>query len=372
VTSSYLEGECNELGAFGYNRDGKKGKRQIVVGMLSDPDGRPASIQVFPGNTRDTSTFASQLKKAKRRFGCPGITFVGDRGMIQGPQIDDLSGEGFSYISGISKPQIRTLLDQGTIQMGLFDKEVAEVSDGDGTRYILRRNPVRADQVRATRTEKLESVRRRVERQNNYLEEHPGAHVDVALRKCRERAEKLKISGWVEITSSGRALQLQIDQEALEEKRKLDGCYVLRTDLPPERISKEAVHDRYKDLTLVEQAFRMLKSTDIELRPINVRRKDRTKGHAVVNMLAYMIVRELDDRWKDLDITVAEGMDELKSFCATEVLVAGQPRCNRIPDPSGLGEKLLDRLDIDMPPVLPYTGANVDTRKKLTKRRKTG
>ena len=372
VTSSYLEGECNELGAFGYNRDGKKGKRQIVVGLLADPGGRPVSIQVFPGNTADTSTFGSQMEKATRRFGCPGITFVGDRGMIKGPQVDDLSREGFHYISAISKPQIRTLLEQGTIQMGLFDTEVAEVFGEDDTRYILRRNPVRADQVRATRKEKLDSLRRKVARQNTYLSEHPGAHVDVALRKCRERAEKLRILDWAKASAEERTLSLEIDQEALEEERKLDGCYVLRTDLPPDRASKKTVHERYKDLTLVEQAFRMLKSTDIELRPINVRREDRTRGHAVVNMLSFMIVRELARRWEDLDITVSQGVDELKSFCATEVLVAGQPRCNRIPEPGGLGRDLLDRLDVDMPSVLPYSGADVDTRKKLTERRKSG
>ncbi len=372
VTSSYLEGECNELGAFGYNRDGKKGKRQIVVGLLCDPHGRPVSIQTFPGNTGDTSTFASQMEKATEQFGCPGITFVGDRGMIKGPQIDDLSREGFRYISAISKPQIRTLLTQGTIQMGLFDREVAEVQGEDGTRYILRRNPVRADRIRATREEKLDCLRQKVARQNTYLSEHPGAHVDVALRKCRERAEKMRISEWTHVIAAGRTLELRVDGEALEKERKLDGCYVLRTNLPPESASKEIVHDRYKDLTLVEQAFRALKSTDIELRPIHVRREDRTRGHAVVNMLSYMIVRELACRWKDLDITVTQGIDELTSFCATEVVVAGEPKCNRIPEPTGLGLKLLERLEVEMPAVLPYTGADVDTRKKLTERRKSG
>ena len=372
VTSSYLEGQCNELGAFGYNRDGKRGKQQIVVGLLCDTRGRPVSIQVFPGNTADPSTFGSQLQKATGRFGCPGITFVGDRGMIKGPQIDDLAREGYNYISAISKPQIRTLLSQGTIQMGLFDREVAEVTGEDGTRYILRRNPVRADQVRATRKEKLDSLRRKVARQNTYLSEHPGAHVDVALRKCREQAEKLKISDWTEVRADGRTLELRIDEEALKEERKLDGCYVLRTDLPSEKASKETVHARYKALTLVEQAFRMLKSTDIEVRPVNVRREDRTRGHAVVNMLSYMIVRELARRWKDLDITVGQGVDELKSFCATEVLVAGEPKYNRIPEPAGLGRKLLGRLGVDMPAALDYTGADVDTRKKLTERRKGG
>ena len=127
VTSSYLEGTHNALAAFGYNRDGKKGKRQIVIGLLCDEDGEPVSIEVFPGNTQDPQTFAAQLAKVTTRFGVTDITFVGDRGMIKGQQIEDLAQQGFHYITAITKPQIEKLLRTGTFQMDLFDQEVAEV-----------------------------------------------------------------------------------------------------------------------------------------------------------------------------------------------------------------------------------------------------
>src|ERR671924_454865 len=155
VTSSYVEGTHNALAAFGYNRDGKKGKRQIVIGLLCDEDGHPVSIEVFPGNTSDPHTFASQLEKVKVRFGVTAITFVGDRGMIKGQQIEDLATQGFHYITAITKPQIEKLLRTGTFQMDLFDQELAEVLADEGVRYVLRRNPMRAQEVREARHAKL-------------------------------------------------------------------------------------------------------------------------------------------------------------------------------------------------------------------------
>src|SRR5207244_5562734 len=139
VTSSYLEGTHNALAAFGYNRDGKKGKMQIVIGLLCDEDGQPVSIAVFPGNTQDPQTFAAQVEKLKGRFGVTAITFVGDRGMLKSQQVEDLAQHGFHYITAITKPQIEKLLPTGTLPMDLFDQELAEVLTDEGLRYLLRR-----------------------------------------------------------------------------------------------------------------------------------------------------------------------------------------------------------------------------------------
>jgi transposase len=129
VTSSYLEGEDNELGAYGYNRDGKKGKKQIVIGLLCNERGEPLSTEVFRGNTQDPATFASQVKQASERFGCEHITFVGDRGMIQSGQVRDLAQAGFHYITALTKPPIQMLLKTGVLPMDLFDAELGEASD---------------------------------------------------------------------------------------------------------------------------------------------------------------------------------------------------------------------------------------------------
>ena len=134
VTSSYLEGEHNELAAFGYNRDGKRGKRQIVIGLLCDEQGTPLCIEVFEGNTQDPKTFVPQVKKVAARFGAQEVTFVGDRGMIKSAQIEALGERGFHYITAITKPQIERLLKQGTFQIGLFDDALAEVQEDSGVR----------------------------------------------------------------------------------------------------------------------------------------------------------------------------------------------------------------------------------------------
>src|ERR671923_3089336 len=199
VTSSYFEGTHNALAAFGYNRDGKKGKRQIVIGLLCDEAGHPVSIEGFPGNTQDPQTFATQINKVKVRFGVHEITFVGDRGMIKGQQIADLAQQGLHYITAITKPQIEKLLHQGTLQMDLFDQELAEVLADEGIRYVLRRNPVRAQAVQDTRHAKLATLQALVAKSNQYLTDHPRANAQGALQKLVAKAEKLRIAGWVEL-----------------------------------------------------------------------------------------------------------------------------------------------------------------------------
>ena len=128
VTSSYLEGECNELGAYGYNRDKKNGKKQIVIGLLCDQEGEPVSVDVFSGNTKDASTFVKQIKKVVNRFGCKRVAFVGDRGMIKTTQIEKLNEESIYYITAITRPEIELRLNNGMFQMELFDQELAAVS----------------------------------------------------------------------------------------------------------------------------------------------------------------------------------------------------------------------------------------------------
>jgi len=371
VTSSYLEGQCNELAAFGYNRDGKKGKRQIVIGLLCNETGKPLSIEVFVGNTQDTATVASQIQKVAQRFGGGDITFVGDRGMIKNQQVEDLTEHGFHYITAITKPQIESLINHGVIQMTLFDEQLAEIRIDNGIRYILRRNPERAIEIRQSRDGKLASLGQMVKKQNEYLTEHPRASEAVALRKVADRCEKLKVSKWVVALSSDRKISLTTDQEALAEIEKLDGCYVLKTDLKKKAASKETIHSRYKDLAQVEWAFRTSKTVQLEMRPVNVRLASRTRGHVFVVMLAYQIVQELANRWNEVDLTVAEGINELTTLCATEVLVNDEPRCNKIPQPRPSIEQLLKAASVRLPDVLPCKGTRVATRKKLPENRAT-
>ena len=369
VTSSYLEGTHNELAAFGYNRDGKKGKMQIVIGLLCDEDGQPVSIEVFPGNTQEPRTLAAQLAKVKSRFGATAITFVGDRGMIKGQQIDDLGQHGFHYITAITKPQIDKLLRTGTLQMDLFDQEVAEVLTEEGIRYVLRRNPVRAQEVRDTRHAKLATLQAQVAKQNQYLTDHPRAKAQGAVQKLVARATTLRIVDWVELTLEERTITLTVKTHAQQEAAKLDGCYVLKTDLTPQQASKELVHDRYTDLASVEQAFRTCKTAHLEVRPIFLRREARTRAHALVVMLAYQIIRYLASCWSAFDVTVAEGLHALTTLCLVEVAPKNAPSYHCLPTPRDAIARLLHSADIKLPKVFSLSGVRVSTKKKLQSER---
>jgi hypothetical protein len=143
VTSAYLEGAHNALGEFGYNRDGKRGKLQIVIGLLTDAAGEPLAVRVFAGNTSDPLTVVDQITILRQQFGVEELVFVGDRGMVKSKGKQALQEAGLHYISALTDPQIRKLLSEGTLQMGLFHEEVAEVEDGK-LRYVLRKNPAEA------------------------------------------------------------------------------------------------------------------------------------------------------------------------------------------------------------------------------------
>lgn len=370
VTSSYLEGTENELAEFGYDRDGKKGKKQIVIGLLSDKNGEPLATEVFEGNTKDNETFYNQIEKIAKRFGCKEVTMVGDRGMIKSNQIKALfeRKENFHYITAITKPQIRTLINQGVIQTGLFDDKLCEV-ESDRIRYVLRKNPVRVKEIGETRESKLNKIRDEIAKENRYLLEHPRALESTAVSKVTTWIKKLKIDGFVECICNNRVLSLKIDDEKLEEISLLDGCYVIKTDLPKDFADKDTVHERYKDLKYVESAFRTMKTGLLEIRPLFLRNGERTRAHVFMVMLAYKVTRFIAEMWRNLDVTVEEGIDELSNLCCIEVRVR-TVRFNSIPEPSTLGKRLLKELDVVVPHAIRAKGVNVATRQSLEVNRK--
>ena len=368
VTSSYLEGDQNELSEYGYNRDGKKGKKQIVIGLLTDDEGRPISCEVFPGNTGDTKTFKSQVDKVARRFGIKKVTFVGDRGMIKSAQIRDLTTEKYHYITALTKAEIETLLKKDVVQMELFDETVCEV-ESEGIRYIYRRNPVRTVEIRDSRESKLRKVRDLCAQKTRYLSQHSRAKVKVAKRIVKEKASKLKIDKWVNILTRGRNLSVKVKDTELEEEKKLDGCYVIKTDLSVETASKQTVHDRYKSLAEVEWAFRTMKTALLHIRGIFVRKAHRTRAHVFTIMLAYLVAYELRRLWYDVEVTIEEGINELSSLCATKVIV-GDVSFQTIPEPRELSMLLLKRANVILPDAIPCRKVNVFTRKKLVEERR--
>lgn len=365
VTSSYLEGNNNALADWGYNRDGKKGKKQIVIGLLCDEKGTPVSTEVFRGNTQDIKTFASQIRKVKERFGCKEVVMVGDRGMIKSAQLEDLHEHDLHYITAITKKQIQTLINKDVLQLDLFSKNLCEI-EYEGVRHILKRNPIRADEIANSRSNKKESVQALLMERNEYLRTHPKAQIEAALKKLRAKITQLKVGSWVSVKAVGRKTELVIDEEELKEASKLDGCYVLKTDLQKEIADTETIHDRHKDLSLVESAFRTCK-TDLEVRPIYVQTVQSTYGHVFVVMLAYMIMRELDKKWASVNMKVTEGLASLSTLTMLEIDVKDEGIFQQIPEPTKMNKRLLKLAEVELPKILPFNGARVSTKKSIAR-----
>jgi len=367
VTSSYLEGDKNELAAWGYNRDKKKGKKQIVVGLLTGPDGLPVAVRVFEGNTVDTKTVAEQVRILASNFGVKDVTLVGDRGMLKGPQIANLPDD-FRYVTAISKPQIRKKLCDKIFQYELFTKKVSEVEE-DGVRYVLRCNPIRKEEIAQNRESKFDSIKEFADERTQYLGDHPRASAAKALNKVNAKIKKLATKKWLYAKEENRVITIEKDENAFSAESLLDGCYVIKSNVPEEDADAQKLHDRYCDLEMVERAFRTMKTSHLELRPVFVKKKISTQGHVFVVMLALLLQRELENGITNMDLTVQEAIGELEAIRMEEVKL-GNTTIQNIPIPTETGKEILKNVSITMPKVLPKITANVHTKKKLQHERK--
>ena len=369
VTSSYTEGDKNEYCAFGYNRDQKKGKKQIVIGLLTDCDGDPVSVQVFSGNRSDSTTVLEQIHKIREDFGVEKMIFVGDRGMIKGPQIDAMD-ENCKYITALTKPQMKSLIKEEIIKLEDFSSELKEIVDEKtGLRYVLRKNPVRKREIEEQRLSKVQSLEEQVRKENLYLRGHPKAKAENAIKRIKKQAVKLSVDKWTIVKISEDRIVLTLNEEKVLEESLLDGCYIIKTNVADSAETRAAlVHERYKDLSNVEWAFRTMKTTQLEVRPYYVRKCSRTDGHVFVIMLAYKLIQYLSMAWKQIDVTVEEGIALLANY---HTLLRGEnASCQYIPCADPKTQELLTALKITLPEVLPYKKVDVATRKKLVGERK--
>lgn len=373
VSSSYLEGKHNELATWGYNRDKKKGKLQIVYGLLTDEQGYPLSVEAFEGNTKDTATVATQIKKIKDKFGCKRVVFVGDKGMIKQAEIDHLQEEGLNYITTITKPQISSLIREGTFQLELFTNDLIEVIDKEqSVRYVLRKNEYRAAEMAENRKDKIEALKERVDNSNTYLQDHPKAALATQKKNIDAFISKLKMTTYAGLsgTEEDHKLVLVINEKALEEIAKLDGCYAMKTDLMDSKETpKEEVHKHYKALAEVEWAFRTQKS-QLKIRPVFFRKAHRTRGHLMVCMFAYMIEKYLREKWKGLDITVMEGIAKLGTIVGLKTNFGKEKEVIWIGKPDEQSKELLDKAGVTLPKFLPAKETIVVTKSFLQNNRK--
>ncbi len=346
VTSSYLEGACNELSEYGYNRDKKKGKKQIVIGLLTNSKGYPVAVRVFKGNTSDSKTVPDQIKLLQKEFKVKKLTLVGDRAMLTKEQIEDMP-EAFSYITAIGKLQVKKLIADKQLQLSLFDESLTEVETKE-KRYILRRNPIRKEEIESVRNSKIEAVKSLLATKNKYLSEHDKAKTEIALRDLNSYAIKLGVNKFITFAATDRIISHTTNQNEIDKASELDGCYCITTDIPAKKLDKETIHARYKDLALVESAFRVMKQSHLEIRPVFLRREDRTKAHVFITMLAFMIEKKLSEYWEKSKMTVPEGLSALSTLTTSIVRVAGF-QINKINQPNSLCKNLLDAAKVTVP-----------------------
>ncbi|MGO9738533.1 MAG: IS1634 family transposase [Desulfomonilaceae bacterium] len=302
VTSSYLEGQLNEFAAYGFNRDKKKGKKQIVIGLLTGADGEPLAVKVFKGNSSDPTTVSDQIETLKKRFSIEEVVFVGDRGMVKSNAKQSLSQDGFKYITALTNPQVRKLLRENIIQLNLFDTTVCEAQHGN-TRLILRKNDSVRRKEEKRRQDKILRFQELIQQRNFFVSESTKADPEAGLRKLLDWAGRYKISSFASLSLDGRRLVLTIDEQAKADAALLDGCYVLETDVVVELMDARTIDERYRSLQQVERDFRTLKTGFLEVRPVFVRKKLRTRAHVLIAMLALKIVRDAQEHLKTASVS---------------------------------------------------------------------
>jgi transposase len=357
VTSSYLEGEKNALGAYGYNRDGKRGKLQIVIGLLADEAGEPLAGRVFEGNRNDPTTVGEQIRILQQQFQVEELVLVGDRGMVKSKGKEALTAAGLRYITALTDPQIRGLLGQGILQLSLFSEQVCEVQ-GEGVRYILRKNPAEAEREQHRLEDKLAKLEAKIAARNQPVREHPRCQPE-AGRVAREAwAGRHKLTGLVAIRLEGTQLQLQRNEEAIRRALELAGCYVVTTDVAPTAMSAQQVHDSYVSLQKVERDFRTLKTGLLEVRPVWVRKESRTRGHVFCCLLALKVSREIERRLgatfgatqtRADAITLPDALLALTRLCLLHYAVNEKTTVTKLPHPDARQQEILKALGVSLP-----------------------
>lgn len=297
LTSTYFEGRTCPLARLGHSRDGQRHKLQIVFGVLTNAEGCPVAVEVFEGNTGDPKTLGSAVEKLRERFGLERVVLVGDRGMITSARIrEDLErgAGGLDWITALRAPQVQALRDAGSLQLSLFDeRDLAEIRSPafPQERLIACRNPLLAEERARKRGEllaaterELTKVRAATERARKPLR----GKAEIGLRVGRVLGRfKMKKHFRLEITET--SFSFERDQDRIDREAALDGIYIVRTTVPDEVLSADRVVESYKGLSVVERAFRCLKTVDLKVRPIHHRLEERVRSHVLLCMLAYYV-----------------------------------------------------------------------------------
>lgn len=296
VTSSYFEGRNRPLAKLGHNRDGKKGKLQIVIGLLCNAEGCPVSVTVFDGNTGDPKTLAPQIRKLRERFGLKRITLVGDRGMLTEARLreDIRPEEGLDWITALRAPAIRELVNSGCLQPSLFDQtDMAEIASPDypGERLIVCKNPLLATERARVRQDLLSATEKDLSRIAGATARpiRPLRGEDKIGLRVGKVLNRFKVAKYFGVEITDHSFRFWRDEERIGQDAAIDGFYVIRTSAAEDSFSSLETVRMYKGLSQVERVFRSLKSVDLKVRPIRHHLEKRVRAHVFLCMLAYYV-----------------------------------------------------------------------------------
>jgi transposase len=304
LSSSYFEGSTCPLAKRGYSRDGRPGTLQVNYGLLTDARGCPVAVSVFEGNTSDSLTFLPAVQRVRERFGLAQVVMVGDRGMVSQKAIDELRGQGgIDWITALKSVSIRSLVEQGHLQLGLFDqRNLAEITSPDypGERLVACRN----DALAKLRAHKRESLLQATEALLAQVKSSVDAGRLTGQDKIGVQVGKIinrhKVAKHFELSIGDAALSWARRQDAIAAEAALDGLYVIRTSLDAKRMDAPDCVRSYKALSNVERAFRSLKTVDLKVRPIHHRLADRVRAHILLCMLAFYVEWHMREAWREL------------------------------------------------------------------------
>jgi transposase len=304
LSSSYFEGTTCPLAKLGYNRDGKNGLLQVNYGVLTDVRGCPVAVSVYEGNVADSQTLLPEVKRLREHFGIEQLVMVGDRGMVSNQAIATMQEtSGVAWITALKSASIRVLIEQGHLQLGLFDeRNLLELSSPDypGERLVACRNP----QLAALRAHKREELLAATERSLAQIK----ARVDAGKLKGADAiglrvgrvVNQYKVAKHFELTIGAASFVFQRKRQSIAAEAALDGIYIIRTSVAPARMDAADCVRNYKALANVERAFRSLKTIDLKVRPIHHRTADRVRAHIFLCLLAYYVEWHLREVWREL------------------------------------------------------------------------
>lgn len=347
LSSSWMEGTHCPLARRGYSRDQKGGKLQIEYGLMTDADGRPVAVEVFAGNTADPTAFIAAVDKVKDRFGLSNVVMVGDRGMISSARIDAIKAlGGLDWVTALRAPAIKKLAADGTLQLGLFDTaNLAEISHPDfpNERLIACKNPLLAAERARKRAELLDATEALLTPIKASVDTGRLVGADKIGLRVGKVVNRHKMAKHLNVSIGDDSLAWARNAEQISAEAALDGIYVIRTSVGPERLEPPAVVGAYKDLAKVERDFRNLKAIDLDLRPIYHRLEDRVRAHVLICMLAAYVAWHLRQAWAPLTFT-----DETPPARSDPVAPARRS--------TGAAAKASARTDDQQRPVRSFTG----------------